>query len=98
MAHNDLDEGWWTCPVCRSLCGPAVEDCEGFIDIPDPELGETELLDATHSIVWRPKPHDGWVYYGANPFVENLDRIVRLVGSSLYEVSEADGHAFVRRI
>jgi hypothetical protein len=46
---------FWICPVCASGAAERVESCRGFIDIPDHELGETELVDATHEIVYRPE-------------------------------------------
>lgn len=46
---------FWTCPVCGSGAAERVESCEGFVDIADPEEGETEDVDARHPIVYRPE-------------------------------------------
>ena len=44
----------WTCPECgMRLYGPGTEGCTGYVDIADPEQGETEDRDYSHPLVLR---------------------------------------------
>lgn len=48
-------------------------------------------------------PSRGWVLYEKEPtpglpFVENLDRICRLIGSVQYETMNLDGKWYIRRL
>jgi hypothetical protein len=54
-----------------------------------------EPLGSAHMLE---KVNEGWMPYSLIPFREDLDEIMRLLGSKLYEVCIYEGVCYVRRI
>lgn len=89
-------------------------ECRAFPDAPDSYKrdGHFDSCEQCGRVVFVPVGADGdgppagfpsnpsaeWSFYAWGPFVEDLDRVVALVGGIRYEVLEVGGMAFVRGV